>query len=466
MTTRILCLRLLPPADERSHPSRPAFSFDAPLRAQLAGELEEFSPLIGWVDGIQHACLCLDISRTASWFGGEAALVERLKEWTEQRHWSCRVVIADTLGAAWGVAHFGWRERPTSWACRTIAPSQSQAALASLPIEALRLSPATAVLLRELGIDKIAHLLTLPHDALAERFEPDLLLRIHQALGHTAEWFEPYQAPPRYEASLTWDNGVGTAEPILEVCQALLPRLILLLQQQSQGIARWSAELLGESGSLGRLVIGLLRPTLELRHLIDLLRLRLESVRLLEPVTGMRVAIIEAAPLPQQQQVLFADLAPPVESEDWSILVERLSGRLGSDAVVRVRSYPDHQPERTWKGVPWIHRQAKRLSSKKNKAAQVETAARSLPRPTLLLPQPRSIRVLAVAPQGHPHQYRDDGRDHRVARSWGPERIETGWWRGPHQRRDYYRVETESGVRSWLFHDLRRGGWYLHGWFD
>jgi protein ImuB len=51
----------------------------------------------------------------------------------------------------------------------------------------------------------------------------------------------------------------------------------------------------------------------------------------------------------------------------------------------------------------------------------------------------------------------------RIVRSWGPERIESGWWRGRDARRDYYLVETATGQRLWLFRTLTDEGWYLHG---
>ena len=100
------------------------------------------------------------------------------------------------------------------------------------------------------------------------------------------------------------------------------------------------------------------------------------------------------------------------------------------------------------------------------KAAPAEFTPPSLPRPTLLLAEPRSIRVISTAPQGHPQRFRDLDGEHRVARSWGPERIETGWWRGPSIRRDYYRVATETGPHCWLYRDLITREWFLHGWFD
>jgi protein ImuB len=117
--------------------------------------------------------------------------------------------------------------------------------------------------------------------------------------------------------------------------------------------------------------------------------------------------------------------------------------------------------------------------------------------------------VISVVPSGPPAQFHFAGVDYRIARAWGPERIETGWWRklgagdavmarspdrvmnptaglperrrpsvsrvawsGDHAttsgagiRRDYYRVETTGGRHFWLFRRLSDGRWFLHGEF-
>ena len=61
---------------------------------------------------------------------------------------------------------------------------------------------------------------------------------------------------------------------------------------------------------------------------------------------------------------------------------------------------------------------------------------------------------------------------HEVVKAYGPERIETAWWRGPTVRRDYYVVETGLGARYWIFRRLGSGSagrpgseWFLHGTF-
>lgn len=55
---------------------------------------------------------------------------------------------------------------------------------------------------------------------------------------------------------------------------------------------------------------------------------------------------------------------------------------------------------------------------------------------------------------------------HRVQGAVGPERLESGWWRGQSSRRDYYRIITHLGCWWWIYRDLNSGEWFLHGIFD
>jgi len=79
---------------------------------------------------------------------------------------------------------------------------------------------------------------------------------------------------------------------------------------------------------------------------------------------------------------------------------------------------------------------------------------------------PVHIPVTSVVPDGPPQQFHWRNRVHAIKRSWGPERLETGWWRGEPTTRDYYRVETDSGFHAWLFRCLASDHWFLHGWFE
>ena len=85
-----------------------------------------------------------------------------------------------------------------------------------------------------------------------------------------------------------------------------------------------------------------------------------------------------------------------------------------------------------------------------------------------------------------PSQIRWQGKNWRIARATGPERIGPKWWESPSQlaidtsyeasyeagtiSRDYYRLETECGYRLWVYRlGLPERGdaisWYMHGLF-
>ena len=95
----------------------------------------------------------------------------------------------------------------------------------------------------------------------------------------------------------------------------------------------------------------------------------------------------------------------------------------------------------------------------------VEQTPEPAPRPLSVWPAPVPIEVLALFPEGPPLRFVWRGAEWRVAAWWGPERIETGWWRGDDVRRDYYQVETASGERFWLFRRMPDERWFLHGVF-
>jgi protein ImuB len=67
---------------------------------------------------------------------------------------------------------------------------------------------------------------------------------------------------------------------------------------------------------------------------------------------------------------------------------------------------------------------------------------------------------------GKPQRFHHAGADGTIVACVGPERIETGWWRGDDIGRDYYMAETKQGTRWWMFRRLMDGRWFLHGCFE
>ena len=108
--------------------------------------------------------LFLEITGCAHLFGGEEAMLADMQARVERLGFAARAALADTPGAAWALVRFGIpRDRATC-----VAPvGGARAALASLPIAALRLGSAETFDLGRLGLRRIGDLYDLPRPPLA-----------------------------------------------------------------------------------------------------------------------------------------------------------------------------------------------------------------------------------------------------------------------------------------------------------
>jgi protein ImuB len=134
--------------------------------------------------------------------------------------------------------------------------------------------------------------------------------------------------------------------------------------------------------------------------------------------------------------------------------------------VLRVETLSDAQPERAVQLTPWTQAQARPSGAGASELESSLPPEQSRCRPVRLLSVPQPIAVVSVVPDGPPIRITWRARECRVVRSWGPERIETGWWRAPDVERDYYRAEYEDGTHAWIFRDRRGARWFLHGFFE
>jgi protein ImuB len=465
---RILCIALEPNrktaiAATRDKPLAPG---ESPGAKTLVAYCEQFSPTVGLAD---DRSVLLDTSGTAELFGGEAQLMARIAaQLAGELHvhgLRARMAVADTIGAAWALAWFGVGSRQMadgSEDCRHTALCPLPTALSPLPVAALRLSAAQLDWLAELGIERIEQLMRLPRMSLATRFGPEILLRLDQALGRADEAIVVDRPPPVWSSARSFEFPLDDRRQLEAAVAEQLAPLVRGLAQRHEGIGRLQCNFDCERGRRVSLAIGAYRATAQLEHLMELIGLRLEQVRLPGPVRAIGLEVSSVAALECRQQEMFDGTSRNEQEHCLAMLVDRLSSRLGWDAVTRPRLRPEAQPEYAWRaeGVVGSQCKTKRLAG--------GLARRVVPRPLRLAREPVPIAVISVVPDGEPHRFDAPGQQHRVARLWGPERIETGWWRGRRAsaRRDYYEVETVTGRRLWIFRDLNTQLWFLHGWND
>ncbi|HEX7446558.1 MAG TPA: DNA polymerase Y family protein [Pirellulales bacterium] len=492
---------------------------DREALALLAAWCEPFSPAVGVESAEPPECLLLDVTGLEPLFHGEAALAEHVRREFMRRGFSVRIALADTIGAAWALAHvadvpqsrLSLRESSATFAERkatlahsdfegeapalVVPPGQSLPALMSLPVETLRLSLDCLRTLRELGLRHVGQLLAFPRASLAARFAPELLLRLDQATGEVAEVIPVDHPPPAAQAAWTFESPTDRPEMLRHALQRQLEQVIAQLSPRRQGAQALHCRLLGQTGRNVELSIDLFRPSASPRHLGELAWMRLESAgqKLLEPIASLSLEVTATAPLEEHQQELFGASQADHGSRQLALLIDRLSNRLGRAAVGRPQLLPEAQPEFAWRYEALIGNVSppvKKARSKKQRRVAAlcrertpcrSTAGRNdvdsrfpsggslrgcLSRPLSLANQPGPLRVMSVAPDGPPLRFFHAGIEHRIHRAWGPERIHTGWWRGRSARRDYYRVETTTGCWFWLFRQLTDGHWFLHGVFE
>ena len=480
--------------------------------AKLAEACERFSPLVGWetvernqasgghkppddFDPLGPSALFLDITGIGILFGGEERLLSAVCEQFVGPGYRVKLAIAETIGAAWAltfgdrrVGQAGSRQRDSAdlpdcgihpGGSAVAEASLTHPTLSPLPIHTLRVPQETVDLLAQLGITTIGQLLELPRDSLASRFGERLPLRLAQLLGEAGEVIAPHHPPPSYEADWVLDVPRGDWECLEPILQELLKRITESMQRRQEGAVRLVCRLDCAGAAPLKLDVGLFRPSAVARHLWDLLRMQLEQRHLPGPVGRVTVQVVQSAPLQCRQSELFGG-GILEGTRELSLLIDRLSGRLGRDAVVRPELARDPLPEKAFREVPLAGRTSPRskVQSSKSKRTSstldfglwtldsgLDSDTSVLFRPLELFDPPVILDVLSVVPDGPPIRFSFRGKPHRVARYFGPERIETGWWRGRSVRRDYYRVETVEGQRFWLFRRLEDGAWGMQGVF-
>ncbi len=407
-----------------------------------------YSPLAGTdpPEGI-----VLDITGCAHLRGGEEKYLQHLTTRLSGFGYEVRTAIADTIGAAWAVNHFG----P---ACPIIESGTQRAALLKLPPAALRLEAEVLDRLQKLGLNQIQDIIAMPRSALRRRFGQQLLQRFDQALGDQEEVTEPVIPLEAYQERLPCLEPISTAGGIAVALERLLDTLCQRLALEQKGLRTAIFKGYRLDGKIEQVSIGTNRGTHNTKHLFKLFEEKLPTI---EPALGIELFTLDA-PKVEELSVLQASLWQGVGGlEDNSIaeLLDRLQNRVGEGHVHRYLPDQHHWPERSIKT-------AESLTETPSIAWNIHK-----PRPMQLLSKPEPIDVAAPVPDYPPMLFRFKGKLHTIKKSDGPERIEAEWWLEGGQHRDYYSVEDEEGNRYWLFRSGhytadKTHQWFIHGYFS
>ena len=461
----------------------------------------KYSP---WVNAVTPDSLVLDVTGCAHLFGGEPGLVGQIEQECGKLNLSVRIGLADTLGAAWALAHYAGhatashrngdaidqearatrtraRKRRTyeltgaarhavavDQASHSIAPpGQAHSLLRDLPVAALRLDTTLIEQLSRLGLRRIGDLAGQPRAALARRFGKGLVLRLDQAFGSAAEPVSPAAALSVFAIRLTLPEPIGLESDLIAAIKRLLPRLCSKLAAENRGARQLRLQAYRCDQTMQCFDIGLARASSDPERIHPLLVMKLAKIDAGFGIDMLRLEATQTESLqPHQQHQPLDSLSTPTAAAAATIpqtvaiedLIGRIGARIGLDHITRRHPGDSHIPEKS----------ALTLAAAWSEPAG-EWPLCSAPRPLILWsPEP----VTAPDTPTPPAQFRWRGRNLITLQATGPERLAPEWWLDdPNWRsgvRDYWCLTTQTGDRLWLFYAhgaSLSAGWFTHGSF-
>ena len=426
------------------------------MAANEPADLRLLERIADWCDGFTPFValdpprgLLLDVTGAAHLFGGERAMLDRLRAGLIKQGFKVRGALASTAVAARALAR-----------CQdgTVVPPGGEAAsLAPLPIEALNLDPVTTHAFRRAGLKTIGQMASRGRAELTARFGAQLVFTLDHALGQTEKPISPRLPLPDYCAERRFAEPVVTQDTILSTLASLAASLSEVLERHGEGARRLEAVFFRADGTVRHIAVETGSPTREPAVIALLFREKLDALAdPIDPGFGFDLIRLAASRAERCDAAGFG--ADAKEKKEIRFLVDRLAARFGSHRILSFQPNDTHIPEAAFVAVPAQYAEASKLSWEK-----IREAREAPRRPLRLLASPEPITVQ----QGEKLHFRWRHVLHVAAHLEGPERIAMEWWRHqpPQPTRDYFRVEDEEGRRFWLYREGETPRWFLHGMF-
>lgn len=433
---------------------------DAQALKKLAIWCQRYTPVTA-IDGTDS--LWLDATGADHLLGGEEKLLKDLRTRLNNLGFENRAGLGPTPGAAWALARFCSKPHIK-------LHEDTEAALALLPVEALRLSAASLKTLKSFGLKRLCQLLNMPRASLQQRFSSkeefdSVLDRLDQLLGIKAEPLIPVSPPPLYYERLNFAEPISHTEGFWSALDDLLGALCERLEKDHKGARALTFAAYRTDGGVSHASIQTARPSREREHFAHLFKDKIEK---LNPGFGVDCFTLSAPvtqPLTQRQTALGAThgAKPKTQNYNLTALIDRITNRLGPHAITARAPFESHIPEAAESPIHPLR-------------ARKWPPSHTPARPVRLLGRPEPIEVIAEIPDGPPRQFRWRRVQRRIVKASGPERIAPEWWhdlKAKNRTRDYYTLEDENGRRYWLYRDGLYEGeeaataprWLMHGIF-
>lgn len=289
----------------------------------------------------------------------------------------------------------------------------------------------------KLGVRTSGDFMKLPTEGIRKRFGVAAQELHRQANGRSWTPIQPAPLPEPVVRKTVLDYDESNVERLAFVIDPLLRSMLADLSERRQALRKLRMRLtLDDKSELDEELLPA-SPTLDIRQLLNLVQLRLESLELSAGVVEMKLHAV-GVPATERQLALFCEV-PKRDFKAAHRAFAKLRAELGNEAVMRARMNEGHLPEAqfTWNPMKEL---------RDAKPAEVENrplVRRLYARP---VPLPGGIRR-AAAGEKEVH---------------GPYVVSGGWWTREVER-SYYYVHSQEDGWLWIYKDHKRRRWFLHG---
>jgi protein ImuB len=336
-------------------------------------------------------------------------------------------------------------------------PAEEEEAARKVSLGRLNIEPKFRDALFKLGIKTVGDLLSLPPGGLRERFGKEAHRLYRLAAGDLWTPLEP--RPPNEPARQKYllDDPEDDTTRLLFLIKQLLHPLLTTLAARHQALTALGLSLLVDHDGWLKEPLRPAAPTLDAGQILDLVRLRLESLKLAACVIEIELSA-DACAATSEQLRLFTE-RPTRDLDAANRALARLRAEFGADAVVCAKLTDGHLPEARFTWEPLT-----RVALPKNVLNGLNDL-NVLNSPKILV---RRITAKPIRLAGGPYHSHEDGwlilgpKHGTIDKLTGPYVFAGGWWNKEIQR-EYYYAETRSGDLLWLYYDRVRRRWFLQG---
>jgi protein ImuB len=341
-------------------------------------------------------------------------------------------------------------------------PAEERQAVEKVPLHRLDLDPDFRDTLFKLGIKTVGALLSLPPVGLRERFGVKAHRLHRMAAGDLWMPLDPCKPEVPVKQHRILDDPENDTTRLLFLIKQLLHPILATLAARAQALASLWLYFLIDRGDWLKEQIRPAVPTLDSGQILDLVRLRLESMQLSAGIIEIALEA-EACVATAEQLRLFSE-GPKRDLDAANRALARLRAEFGDDVVVQAKLKDGHLPEARFAWEP-----LSRIKLPRNDLNDLNSLNDlNGPAPKVLV---RRIMAKPICLPGIPRHTHEDGwliLGHKygsVDKLSGPYLFSGGWWNREIQR-DYYYAETRRGAIAWVYYDRVRRRWFLQGWIE